>query len=86
MNHQQAKQEIDQLTDRLNHLNYQYYQNSISEVTDYEFDMLLKKLEGLEADYPELKRNDSPTLRVGGTITKNLLTPLYLFLKGRIFC
>ncbi|MFZ9046920.1 MAG: NAD-dependent DNA ligase LigA, partial [Cyclobacteriaceae bacterium] len=73
-NHQQAKQEIDQLTDRLNHLNYQYYQNSISEVTDYEFDMLLKKLEGLEADYPELKRNDSPTLRVGGTITKSFKT------------
>ncbi|AKD04442.1 NAD-dependent DNA ligase LigA [Pontibacter korlensis] len=66
--------EIQELTQRINHLNYQYYQNSISEVSDYEFDQMLKRLEALEAQYPELRLPHSPTQRVGGTITKNFDT------------
>ncbi|OKL39611.1 NAD-dependent DNA ligase LigA [Pontibacter flavimaris] len=66
--------EIQELTQKINHLNYQYYQNSVSEVSDFEFDQLLKRLEALEAQYPELRQPHSPTLRVGGTITKNFGT------------
>ncbi|PRY12367.1 DNA ligase (NAD+) [Pontibacter ummariensis] len=67
-------QEIQQLTERINYLNYQYYQNSRSEVPDFEFDMMLKRLQELEEQHPDLRQSNSPTLRVGGTITKNFKT------------
>jgi DNA ligase (NAD+) len=66
--------QIQELTERINYLNYQYYQNSISEVPDFEFDMLLKQLQELEELHPDLRQPNSPTLRVGGTITKNFQT------------
>ncbi|MBF9254681.1 NAD-dependent DNA ligase LigA [Pontibacter sp. 172403-2] len=66
--------EIQELAERINYLNYQYYQNSISEVPDYEFDMMLKRLQDLEERFPELRLPNSPTLRVGGTVTKNFGT------------
>ncbi|GAB3813145.1 hypothetical protein GCM10028895_04880 [Pontibacter rugosus] len=47
--------EIQELTQQINHLNYEYYQNSISEVSDFEFDQMLKRLEALEAQHPELR-------------------------------
>lgn len=69
-----AKKQIDQLVDELNHHNYLYYQENRSEISDFEFDQKLKALEQLELNYPEFKRSDSPTHRVGGTITKNFET------------
>ena len=48
--------------------------DNVSEVSDFEFDQMLKELEVLEAKYPQWKREDSPTLRVGGTITKEFAT------------
>ncbi len=74
MTNQEAKQRIDQLTDELNHHNYLYYQESRSEISDQQFDALLKELESLESKFPDLKRDDSPTQRVGGTITKSFTT------------
>jgi DNA ligase (NAD+) len=64
------QEQINQLIDKLNELNFQYYQNSISEVSDFEFDKLLVELRDLENQYPDLMREDSPTHRVGGTISK----------------
>ena len=64
------KEQIDHLTEKLNHLNFQYYQNSNSEVTDFEFDKFLEQLLNLENQHPEFMRKDSPTHRVGGTISK----------------
>ncbi len=58
------------LTDQINHHNYLYYVLAQSEISDYEFDMLLEELAGLEKQYPELALPDSPTQRVGGTITR----------------
>lgn len=43
-----------------------YYVEATPEITDFEFDALLKELEGIEADYPALRTPDSPTQRVGG--------------------
>lgn len=68
------EQQIQELVDKLQHLNYRYYQDNVSEVSDFEFDQLLKQLKALEDQYPELRQEDSPTLRVGGTITKNFNT------------
>ncbi|KAA0989354.1 NAD-dependent DNA ligase LigA [Dyadobacter aurulentus] len=65
------EQQIQELTDKLNHYNYRYYQDSVSEISDFEFDQLLKELKGLEDAHPEFRQPDSPTQRVGGTITKS---------------
>jgi DNA ligase (NAD+) len=67
MNPQARMQELAQ---RLHHLNTQYYQHDISEVSDQEFDQLLAELNALEQAHPELALPNSPTQRVGGTITK----------------
>jgi DNA ligase (NAD+) len=73
------QEQINQLTDQLNQYNYQYYQNSISEVDDFTFDRMLEQLTALEAQYPDLKRPDSPTARVGGTISKEFATVYHRF-------
>lgn len=73
------QEQINQLTDELNDLNFQYYQNSISKVTDIEFDKLLVQLRDLENQYPEFVREDSPTHRVGGTISKEFESVTHRF-------
>ena len=64
------KKRIDELTDLLNHYAKKYYTEDISEVSDHEYDMLSRELRQLEAEYPELRRADSPSLRVGGSIAE----------------
>lgn len=71
---QAIKDKITRLTEELNYHSYIYYQESRSEISDFEFDQKLKELEQLEADNPDYIREDSPTHRVGGTITKNFNT------------
>lgn len=68
-----AKQ-IEELSQQIDYYNSKYYQDSVSEISDYDFDQLLKQLIELESKYPELKTPDSPTQRVGGTVTKNFET------------
>jgi DNA ligase (NAD+) len=65
---------IKTLTERLHHLNHQYYQHDISEVSDQEFDLMLAELQQLEKEHPDLALPNSPTQRVGGTITKQFPT------------
>lgn len=65
-----AEKEIATLTEQINYHNDLYYQQNTSEISDFEFDQLLKKLQALEEQFPELKKADSPTQRVGGTVTK----------------
>jgi DNA ligase (NAD+) len=79
MTKEEAKNRIDQLTDVLNHHNYLYYQESKSEISDLEFDGLLKELETLESQHIDLKREDSPTQRIGGTITKSFNTVYHTY-------
>ena len=72
-----SKIDIDrilELRELIHSYNTQYYINSISVVSDYEFDQLLKELEELEIKYPELYDANSPTKRVGGDITKTFET------------
>lgn len=70
MNELEAKVRIDQLTAEINKHNYNYYILSQPGISDYEFDLLLKELEKLEAAFPHLAHPDSPTQKVGGDITK----------------
>lgn len=70
MNAQEAKAKIEQLTAELNRHNHLYYVESNPEISDYDFDMLLKSLQELENQFPELASPVSPTKRVGGDITK----------------
>lgn len=70
----QAKKEIASLTQQINHHNDLYYQQNRTEISDFEFDQLLSQLIKLEEQFPQFKTADSPTQRVGGTITKNFET------------
>jgi len=79
MDQKAAKKRIDELIEKIDYYNDLYYQKSISEVSDYEFDQLLKELEKLEAEFPEFKYDYSPTRRVGGTITKSFETVVHKF-------
>jgi DNA ligase (NAD+) len=66
----EAKKEIQKLSDAINYHNELYYQKSKTEISDFEFDKLLQRLIELENSFPALKEHDSPSQRVGGTITK----------------
>ncbi|MGB3618514.1 MAG: NAD-dependent DNA ligase LigA [Catalinimonas sp.] len=70
MDPQSAAKCIAELSERLRHLNHRYYQDAVSEVDDQTFDALLRELQALEAAYPDLAQPDSPTRRVGGTVSK----------------
>ena len=63
-----TKNRIEELTNILNQANYDYYILDNPKITDQEFDKYLRELETLEMEYPDLKREDSPTNRVGGDV------------------
>ena len=62
------KQEILALRQELEEANYQYYVLDAPQMSDYDFDHKLRRLEELEAKHPELDTPDSPTRRVGGAV------------------
>lgn len=70
----QIKDKIKALREELREHNYNYYILDNPTITDYEFDMKLEELQKLEAEHPEFYDPTSPTLRVGGAITKNFET------------
>ena len=65
---------IQKLRDELNQHNYNYYVLDTPIISDFDFDLQLKQLQELENKYPEYFDENSPTQRVGGTITKNFQT------------
>lgn len=68
---------ILQLREELNQHNYNYYVLDKPVISDYEFDQKLKHLQDLESQYPDFFDENSPTQRVGGTITKNFQTVIH---------
>lgn len=64
-------QKINQLRKELNQYNHNYYVLDNSTISDYEFDLKLSALQKLEDDNPQFFDENSPTQRVGGTVTKN---------------
>ena len=72
-----AFQSIQLLRDELNQHNYNYYVLDTPTISDFEFDQKLKQLQDLEIQHPECFDENSPTQRVGGTITKNFNTVVH---------
>ena len=70
----EAKIEIERLSELIHQYNYSYYVETSSQISDFEFDTLLKKLQELELGFPELSSANSPTKRVGADISKKFET------------
>ena len=60
------KQKIEELRKTLRYHSDRYYNYDAPEIEDYEYDMMMRELKGLEEKYPEFDSADSPTKRVGG--------------------
>ena len=65
------RRRMDELVEEIDRLNYEYYMNDRSLVSDEEFDRKLRELQDLEKQYPELASPLSPTKRVGGEVNKS---------------
>lgn len=74
MNREEAKARIEKLSADLHRHNFLYYQESAPEISDREFDLMLEELIQLEKSFPEFLSENSPSQRVGGSITKNFKT------------
>jgi len=70
----EEKELILKLREELSQHNHNYYVLDEPSVSDFEFDIKLKQLQALELSYPEMHDSSSPTLRVGGEVTKNFET------------
>lgn len=64
------EEKIRELTEKLRYYSKKYYVDDSPEITDYEYDMMLRELAELEKKYPEFKQENSPTERVGGEALK----------------
>lgn len=63
---QNIKEKIENLRATLRYHSDRYYNDDAPEIEDYEYDMMMRELKGLEEKYPEFDSADSPTKRVGG--------------------
>jgi len=72
-------EKIQTLREELNQHNYNYYVLDTPSISDYEFDQKLKALQELEKQYPQYNDPNSPSVRVGGQITKNFPTVTHEF-------
>jgi DNA ligase (NAD+) len=70
----EIKTQINSLRDELREHNYKYYVNDNPTISDFEFDKMLEQLKSLEAAHPEFYDETSPSVRVGGEVTKNFKT------------
>lgn len=68
------KEQIQSLRDELREHNFNYYVNDNPTISDFEFDKQLEQLKVLEASHPEFYDTTSPSVRVGGEVTKNFHT------------
>jgi DNA ligase (NAD+) len=69
-----VEEQIKRLREELHEHNYNYYVLDAPVISDYDFDMKLKELQKLEEEHPEFMDASSPSMRVGGTVTKNFNT------------
>ena len=72
-----VEKKIQTLRKELQEHNYNYYVLDKPEISDYDFDMKLKELQELEEKHPEFEDPNSPSQRVGGTVTKNFETVVH---------
>ncbi|MDD3706126.1 MAG: NAD-dependent DNA ligase LigA [Clostridiaceae bacterium] len=67
---EKLEKRVKELTKLINKHNYNYYVLDKPEISDYEYDLLMKELIEMENTFPALKRPDSPTQRIGGEVLK----------------
>lgn len=67
-------EKLNALRDELREHNHNYYILDAPVISDFEFDLKLKELQALEAKFPEYADPNSPSVRVGGAVTKNFKT------------
>ncbi len=79
MTREEAQIEIPRLVHEINDHNYRYYVLAMPVISDYDFDMMLEQLTGLEKQYPEFLQPDSPTQRVGGTVTSEFKSAAHTY-------
>ncbi len=72
--HKDLKKQIEKLREKIRHHDYRYYVLNQPEISDKEYDCLMKRLKTLEDKYPQFKSDDSPTVRVSGGILKGFRT------------
>ncbi|MCB0429923.1 MAG: NAD-dependent DNA ligase LigA [Flavobacteriales bacterium] len=77
MNREEARKEIQRLSDLIEQHNHHYYVEAKPVISDFEFDALMQQLMALESEFPELLQPDSPSQRVGGAITKEFPTVVH---------
>ena len=75
----QAQERIAELSGQVQRHNYEYYMNDNPQISDYDFDQLLTELQQLEKEYPQFAEENSPTKRVGGTVTKKFETVVHQY-------
>lgn len=69
----EAKERVERLRELLNRYTYEYYVLDSPTVSDREFDALMRELEDLENEFPELQSPNSPTKRVGGQVNNGFV-------------
>ena len=73
------RQEIEHLREELNRHNHKYYIENAPEISDYEFDKMMRRLQDLEQQYPQYDDPNSPTKRVGSDLTVEFHTVAHRF-------
>ena len=84
----EAEKRVERLRSAVEHHTHQYYALDAPEISDAEFDTLFRELKSLEEQYPELRRSDSPTQRVGGVVQerfRKVTHPLPMLSLGNAF-
>ena len=71
-NIKEIKAELSELRRKIRMYSKQYYDENASDISDYDFDMLMQRLKKIEAEYPELITKNSPTQKVGGTAQREV--------------
>ncbi len=79
MKDSEAQSRIAHLSAELDEHNHRYYVLAQPNVSDREFDRMLEELQRLEAEFPQFLRSDSPSQRVGGTVTKEFPTVIHRY-------
>ena len=70
---------IQELRAELNYHNHKYYVENSSEISDYEFDTMMRELQDLERQYPQYADPNSPTVRVGSDLTREFKSVVHRF-------
>ena len=70
MKQSEAKKRIEELRSKTEYYAKRYYDDDVSEISDFEYDMLMVELRNLEKEFPEFNSKDSLTQKVGGTVKK----------------